>query len=260
MYENTRPGLRPLVRAADQDRVGALADELDALEIVDDLRHREREHALARERVRGRARGRLQLLVLELDAERAQRLRERARVRVVELVTKRRRWPASRSRRTASAAPGSALPDTCRTPSTSSRIAAMERESIRVTRSVAVPLSEIELRTSRSSGPGGQHANTSETRVEARFDVEGSTALTPAQKRRVVAKAGPVLRAVAQDERSQLRNRKLAIERLAALLREALHVERRRVPTRPTSGSVERRLQEKKRRGELKRGRRADDD
>jgi ribosome-associated protein len=126
-------------------------------------------------------------------------------------------------------------------------------ESIRVTRSVAVPLSEIQLRTSRSSGPGGQHAQKSETRVEAVFDVEASTALSDTQKRRVVAKAGPVLRAIAQDERSQLRNRELAIERLVESLRKALHVERRRVPTRPTGASKERRLEEKKRRGQVKR-------
>ncbi len=126
-------------------------------------------------------------------------------------------------------------------------------ESIRVTRSVAVPLSEIQLRTSRSSGPGGQHAQKSETRVEAVFDVAASTALSDTQKRRVVAKAGPVLRAIAQDERSQLRNRELAIERLVESLRKALHVERRRVPTRPTGASKERRLEEKKRRGQVKR-------
>jgi ribosome-associated protein len=136
----------------------------------------------------------------------------------------------------------------------------MQPESIRVTRSVAVPLDEIDLRTSRSSGPGGQHANTAETRVEALFDVEASSALSPAQKRRVVAKAGPVLRAVAQDERSQWRNRRLAVERIADQLREALRVERRRVPTRPTQASVERRLEEKRRRGARKRERRASDD
>jgi ribosome-associated protein len=132
----------------------------------------------------------------------------------------------------------------------------MDGESIRVTRSVALPLREIELRTSRSSGPGGQHAQKSETRVEAVFDVEASETLTPAQKRRVMAKAGPVLRAVAQDERSQLRNRELAIERLVAALRSALHVERRRVPTKPTAASRERRREEKERRAQLKRLRR----
>jgi len=132
----------------------------------------------------------------------------------------------------------------------------MDGESIRVTRSVALPLREVELRTSRSSGPGGQHAQKSETRVEAVFDVEASEALTPAQKRRVIAKAGPVLRAVAQDERSQLRNRELATERLVAALRAALHVERRRVPTKPTAASRERRREEKERRAQLKRLRR----
>jgi ribosome-associated protein len=129
-------------------------------------------------------------------------------------------------------------------------------ESIRVTRSVAVPRSEIELRTSRSSGPGGQHAQKSETRVEALFDVEASTALTPGQKRRVIGKAGPVLRAVAQDERSQLRNKELATERLVAVLRDALHVERKRVPTKPSRAAKERRLDDKRRRGDVKRLRR----
>ena len=126
-------------------------------------------------------------------------------------------------------------------------------ESIRVTRTVTVPVAEIELRTSRSSGPGGQHAQKSETRVEAVFDVEASAALSAAQKKRVVAKAGPVLRAVAQDERSQLRNKELAVERLTEALREALRVPRKRRPTKPTKASKERRLEEKKRRGETKR-------
>ena len=132
----------------------------------------------------------------------------------------------------------------------------MQGESIRVTRSVALPTAEIELQTSRSSGPGGQHAQKSETRVVAVFDVEASSALTPVQKRRVVAKAGPVLRAAAQDERSQLRNREHAVERLVALLREALREERRRVPTAPSKAARERRLEEKKRRGQTKRLRR----
>jgi ribosome-associated protein len=131
-----------------------------------------------------------------------------------------------------------------------------DSESIRVTRSVVVPRSEIELRTSRSSGPGGQHAQKSETRVEAVFDVEASSALSDAQKRRVVAKAGPVLRAIAQDERSQLRNKELAIERVVESLREALRVPRRRVPTKPSAASRKRRLEQKKRRGEVKRLRR----
>jgi ribosome-associated protein len=135
-------------------------------------------------------------------------------------------------------------------------MAAMEFESIRVTRSVALPPDEIELRFSRSSGPGGQHAQKSETRVEALFDVEASSALTPAQKRRVIAKAGPRLQSVAQDERSQLRNRELAIERLVEKLREALKVERRRVATKPSKAARERRLEGKKRRAETKRLRR----
>ena len=138
----------------------------------------------------------------------------------------------------------------------SSRMAAMNGESIRVTRSVALPIAEIELRFSRSSGPGGQHAQKSETRVEALFDVEASAALTDAQKRRVTAKAGPVLRAIAQDERSQLRNRELAVERLVEQLREALKVPRRRKPTKPSRAAVEKRLEEKRRRGETKRLRR----
>src|SRR5256886_11103613 len=125
-------------------------------------------------------------------------------------------------------------PETWKTPSTSSRIAAMDGESIRVTRSVVLPLAEVELRVSRPSGPGGQHAQKSETRVEAVFDVEASATLSPAQKRRVVERAGPVLRAIAQDERSQARNRELALERLADRLREALRVPRRRKPTKPS--------------------------
>jgi ribosome-associated protein len=132
----------------------------------------------------------------------------------------------------------------------------MERESIQVTRSVSLPRSEIDFRFSRSSGPGGQHAQKSDTRVEATFDVEASSALSETQKRRVVAKAGPVLRAVAQDERSQWRNRELATERLVESLRQALKVQRRRRPTKPTKASRERRLEAKRRRGDTKRLRR----
>jgi ribosome-associated protein len=132
----------------------------------------------------------------------------------------------------------------------------MDGESIRVTRSVVLPVADVEFRYSRSSGPGGQHAQKSETRVEALLDVESSQALTDAQKRRVLERAGPVLRAIAQDERSQLRNRELALERLVDQLRRALRVERRRVPTRPTEASRERRLEEKRRRSRTKRLRR----
>ena len=119
-----------------------------------------------------------------------------------------------------------------------------------------IPLAEIELRFSRSSGPGGQHAQTSETRVEAVFDVEASASLTPAQKVRVLRRAGPVIRAVSQDERRRLRNRGLALDRLTEQLRQALRVERRRVPTKPTSAAREARLEGKRRRSELKRLRR----
>jgi ribosome-associated protein len=124
--------------------------------------------------------------------------------------------------------------------------------SLAVTRSVSVPLSEVELRVSRSSGPGGQHAQKTSTRVEAVLDIVASSALTDAQKRRVVARVGPVLRAVAQDERSQLRNRELALERLVEKLRAALAVPRRRRETAPTAASRERRLREKKQRARLK--------
>ncbi len=129
-----------------------------------------------------------------------------------------------------------------------------------MTRSVTLPRSEIELRFSRSSGPGGQHAQRTETRVEAVFDVEASSALTDRQKQRVVARTGPVLRAIAQDERSQWRNRELAVERLVDELRAALHVPRRRKPTKPTRAAKERRLADKRRRGDLKRLRRPPDD
>jgi ribosome-associated protein len=133
----------------------------------------------------------------------------------------------------------------------------MDGESIRVTRSVSIPRSEIDYRYSRSSGPGGQHAQKSDTRVEATFDVEGSAALTDAQKRRVIARGSPVLRAVAQDERSQWRNRELATERLVETLREALRVPRRRRPTKPSKASVEKRLEQKRRRSDIKRQRRS---
>jgi ribosome-associated protein len=136
----------------------------------------------------------------------------------------------------------------------------MDRDRIQVTRSVALPLGDVQFRTSRSSGPGGQHAQKSETRVEALFDVEASTALSDAQKKRVLAKAGPVLRAIAQDERSQLRNRELALERLVEALRAALRVERKRTPTKPTKAARKRRLETKKKRGATKKLRRPPSD
>jgi ribosome-associated protein len=123
----------------------------------------------------------------------------------------------------------------------------MDAESIR---------SEIAFRVSRSSGPGGQHAQKSSTRVEALFDVEESGGLTARERRLVLERLGPVVRAIAQDERSQLRNRELATDRILDQLREAVRVRRRRRPTAPTHASRERRLDEKKRRGETKRLRR----
>jgi ribosome-associated protein len=120
---------------------------------------------------------------------------------------------------------------------------------------VAIPLEEVRLRTSRSSGPGGQHANVTASRVEASFDVEASQTLTDAQKARVRARLGPVVTASAQDTRSQARNRALALERLAARLAKALEVSRPRTPTRPTLAARRKRVDAKKRRGDVKRGR-----
>src|SRR5947207_14770999 len=125
-----------------------------------------------------------------------------------------------------------------------------------VTRSVSIPLSEIELRASRSSGPGGQHANVTASRIEAVFDVDASAALSDIQKRGVIARAGPRLTAVAQDARSQARNRELALERLRERLRAALYVPRKRRPTRRPPGAEEERLRQKRRTAERKRRRR----
>jgi ribosome-associated protein len=129
-------------------------------------------------------------------------------------------------------------------------------DHLQVRPGVVLPLTEIELRTSRSSGPGGQHANVTASRVEAVFDVHASTALTDAQKRRVAARLGPRVTAAAQDTRSQLRNRELALERLAERLAGALEVRRPRTATRPTAASKRRRVDAKRRRGEIKRARR----
>jgi ribosome-associated protein len=136
-------------------------------------------------------------------------------------------------------------------------MAAMGADTLRVQlsdrKALELPLGEIELRFSRSSGPGGQHAQKTETRVEAVFDVEPSTILTAAQKRRLVRQAGPVIRAVAQEERSQWRNREVALERLAEAIAAGLKVRRKRRPTRPSPEARRRRLAEKRRRGETKR-------
>jgi ribosome-associated protein len=120
-------------------------------------------------------------------------------------------------------------------------------------RGVTVPLAEVEVRTSRSSGPGGQHANVTASRVEAIFDVGASRSLSEDQKRRIAARYGPLVRAVAQDTRSQSRNRELALKRLRARLEAGLVVPRRRHATEPSSAARRRRLEAKRRRGEVKR-------
>jgi ribosome-associated protein len=129
-------------------------------------------------------------------------------------------------------------------------------ETLRINEGLAIPLAEVELRASRSSGPGGQHANVTASRVEAVFDVEASRVLEEAQKDRLVGRAGPVITAVSQDARGQARNRELALRRLAEKIAAGLATPRRRRPTRPTRASRERRLEEKRRAGERKRTRR----
>jgi ribosome-associated protein len=129
-------------------------------------------------------------------------------------------------------------------------------ERLRIEERLSLPLGEIELRASRSSGPGGQHANVTASRVEAVFDVEASASLDEAQRARLLERLGPLVTAVAQDARSQARNRELALERLAAKIAGGLRVPRRRRPTKPTRASRRRRLEQKRQTGERKRGRR----
>jgi ribosome-associated protein len=128
-------------------------------------------------------------------------------------------------------------------------------EVLRVTRTCAIPLDELEWRFTASGGPGGQHANRSNTRAEVWFDIAGSPSLGPRQRARLVERLGASIRVVAADERSQARNRDLALERLRSRLAAALHVERARRPTAPSAGSVERRLAAKRRRSQTKRTR-----
>ena len=132
-------------------------------------------------------------------------------------------------------------------------------EELRINERLSLPLHEVELRTSRSSGPGGQHANVTASRVEAVFEVEGSGALDDAQRARLLERLGPVVTAVAQDARGQARNRELALQRLAAKIAAGLRVQRKRRPTRPTRASRRRRLEQKRRTGERKQGRRRPD-
>jgi ribosome-associated protein len=134
-------------------------------------------------------------------------------------------------------------------------LSAME-DPMELGRGVKLPLGEVTIRTSRSSGPGGQHANVTASRVEAIFDVAASSAMSDEQKRRVIARCGPRVTAVAQDGRSQARNRELALERLRRRLSGALATRRPRVATRPTQSSVRRRLDVKRRQAERKRARR----
>ncbi|HEX2232227.1 MAG TPA: alternative ribosome rescue aminoacyl-tRNA hydrolase ArfB [Thermoleophilaceae bacterium] len=129
-------------------------------------------------------------------------------------------------------------------------------DPMQVARGVAIPLAEVDLRASRSSGPGGQHANVTASRVEAVFDVAASRSLDEEQKRRISARCGPVVRASAQDTRSQARNRELALERLRSRLSSALSVQRPRRATKPTQAARRRRLESKRKRSETKRLRR----
>src|ERR1700722_5472695 len=134
------------------------------------------------------------------------------------------------------------------------------KRTLRVTDNLTIPLSEVTIRASRSSGPGGQHANVTASRVEASFDVHASPTLTEAQRDRILARVGPRVVAIAQDERSQARNRELALARLAERLAGALAVPKHRRATRPTAALRERRLQAKRQRTERKRERRSPED
>ena len=132
-------------------------------------------------------------------------------------------------------------------------------DELRIDGRLSLPLAEIELRTSRSSGPGGQHANVTASRVEAVFDVGASETLSEGQRARVSGRLGPRVTASAQDTRSQMRNRELALQRLAERIAGALEVRRPRTATRPTASSKRRRVESKKRRGDIKRARRRPD-
>ena len=131
---------------------------------------------------------------------------------------------------------------------------------LRVTPTCVVRLDELDWRFSASGGPGGQHVNTSNTRAEVRFDIAGSPSLGPRQRAGLLERLGPEVRVVASDERSQLRNRELALERLRSRLAEALRVQTPRRPTKPTKAAKEKRLEEKRHRSEAKRRRRGHGD
>lgn len=125
---------------------------------------------------------------------------------------------------------------------------------------VVIPLSEVVIRASRSSGPGGQHANVTASRIEVAFDVAASESLSDEQKRRIQARSGPVVRAVAQETRSQVRNREVALERLEERLGRALAIQRSRRATKPGKGAKERRLKAKRQQSERKQDRRRPED
>jgi ribosome-associated protein len=129
-------------------------------------------------------------------------------------------------------------------------------DELRIDPRLSIPMTEIELRASRSSGPGGQHANVTASRVEAVFDVGASSALDETQRTRLAERTGPVVTAVAQESRGQARNRELALERLAKKIAAGLVVPRRRRPTRPSRAARQRRLESKRKAGERKRARR----
>jgi ribosome-associated protein len=132
-----------------------------------------------------------------------------------------------------------------------------ESRRLRISRSLTIPYGELAWRTSTPGGPGGQHANRTSSRVEVRFDVAGSPTLGPRQRARLLERVGPVVRAAAGDERSQARNRQLALERLRDRIADALHTQPVRLPTKPTRGSNQRRLEDKRRRSDAKRRRTA---
>ena len=131
---------------------------------------------------------------------------------------------------------------------------------LRVTPTCVIRMDELDWRFSASGGPGGQHVNTANTRAEVRFDIAGSPSLGPRQRARLLERLGAEVRVVASDERSQLRNRELALERLRSRLAAALHVEKPRRPTKPTKAAKEKRLEGKRHRSETKRRRRGDFD
>lgn len=131
-------------------------------------------------------------------------------------------------------------------------------DGLRVTSSVIIPAHELSWSFGPSGGPGGQHANRAHTRAEVRFDAATSRALSEHQRRRIMDRLGPIVVVTADDERSQLRNRRIALDRLRIRLAGALRVETARRPTRPSRGAVERRLEAKRRQAARKRERRRD--